>query len=67
MAIYEVFDNSLSITLSRADRLSTVTLGMGRALVEALVPLLVDEFAPHRPAAGDAQQSASARAARSSP
>jgi hypothetical protein len=66
MAIYEDSDNRHCIALNRADRLRSVT---GRELVEVLVPLLVDEFARRRPAAGDAAQSASACAcaARSSP
>jgi hypothetical protein len=67
MAIYEVSDTRQSIALNRAVRLSTVTLGMGRELVEALVPLHVDEFAGRLLAVGDAPQRGSACAARSSP
>jgi hypothetical protein len=67
MAIYKVSDNSHSIALNRADRLSTVTLGMSRERVEVLVPLHVDEFAGRRLAVGDAPQRGSACAARSSP
>ncbi len=67
MAIHEVSDNSLTIPLNGADRPNTVALGMGRELVEVLVPLLVDEFARRRPAAGDEPQSKVTCAPGSSP
>ena len=55
--LYEVSDNGVTIAHNRADRLNAFTLGMGRELVEALDPLLVDEFVGQCPAAGDAPQS----------
>ena len=67
MAIYKVSDNSHSIALNRADRLSTVRLGMSRERVDVLVPLRVDEFAGRRLAVGDAPQRGSACAPGSSP
>jgi len=67
MAIYEVSDDRLSITVERADRLNTVTLEMGSELVEVLVPFLDDELVRRRPAAGDAPQSRVTYAAGSSP
>ncbi len=53
----EISDNDLTVMLNRADGLNTFTLEMGRELVEALDPLLVDEFAGPCPTAEGPPQS----------
>ena len=64
--LYQVSDTALDISLGRSDRLSAIELEMGRELAEPLIPLLADEFAGRRTAAGDARQSGVACAAGSS-
>ena len=54
--LYEVSGNGLTIALNQADRVDAFTLDMGREIVEASTPLLVDEYAGNFPAAGDAPQ-----------
>ena len=60
--LYEVSDNRIIIPLNRSDR-----LGTDRELVEALVPLLVDEFVGHCRTAGDAPHNKVTCAAGSAP
>ena len=62
----QVSDMALAIPLARSDRLSAFVLEMGRELAEPLIPLLADEFAGRRTAAGDARQAGVACAAGSS-
>jgi enoyl-CoA hydratase/carnithine racemase len=65
--LYEVSDNGLTIRLDRSDRLNAFTPDMGRELVEALVPAIVDEIAGRCLAAEDAARSRVTCAAGGSP
>ena len=65
--LYEGSDNGLTIKLKRADRLNAFALEMGQELVEALVPLLVDEIAGQGLKAENVTQIRVARAAGGSP
>ena len=65
--LYETSDNGVTIAHNRADRLNAFTLRMDRELVEALVPLLVDENAGQCLKAENATQIRIARASGGSP